>query len=69
MITKQYQVISIDERNNKYVEAIHFSEKDAFHAAECLANDYGPTEKQDKENGYRIVEVTVRPVWILNENR
>lgn len=60
-----YEVISIDERGREYVEATNLNESNAIIYANHIAVLYGPTKQQDLCD--RIVKITVRMVWNLND--
>jgi len=66
MINKQYQVLSTLENGTEIWEGNSPTPELADQYATFLANSYGPTYLQDIDPGHRVVSITVRPIWILN---
>jgi hypothetical protein len=66
MTNFQFEVLSIDEAGKEAVEGTFPKKRDAIHYAGVLANTYGPTKHQDLDFPDRVVKITIRQVWVLN---
>lgn len=66
MTNPRFEVLSIDEVEKNNVEGTFQTEWDAVKYANQLANTYGPTKRQDIEFPNRVIKITIRQVWVLD---
>lgn len=67
MTNPRFEVLSIEESGKENVEGTFTGEWDAVKYANQVASTYGPTKLQDIDFPERIIKITIRQVWILND--